>query len=254
LIAAPALAAAADLAPSYKAPPVADYRPWYIEIEGGGGAFQPIHANPGIVFGCPNANCQNQPGSFFTERLDVAGGPVIGGRFGYQFSPMFRADLSLQWMSATIAGNIDFNSPINSNCNPATSPGNCSLNATKSASALVGLVNGYVDFASTGHWRPYVTAGIGAAGDHLSNNCTSCDFGTRGAARTTTQFAWDVGAGARIDVFPDLKLDIAYRFYDLGKFQGGLNNNFSRNGNNLTGNDNFTLLVHTLTLGVVYPF
>jgi opacity protein-like surface antigen len=250
LIAAPALAAAADLA--VKAPPVAEYRPWYIEIEGGGAAFQPIHADPGVFEGCPPQNCA---GGSYTERLDVAGGPVIGGRFGYQFSPVFRADLSLQWMSATIAGHIDFNSTlINNACNPATSPGNCSLNATKWASALVGLVNGYFDFASTGHWRPYLTAGIGAAGDHLSSNCVSCDFGVRGAARTTTQFAWDVGVGARIDVFSDLKLDVAYRFYDLGKFRGGLNNNFDFNGNALTGNDSFTLLVHTVTLGVVYPF
>jgi opacity protein-like surface antigen len=99
--------------------------------------------------------------------------------------------------------------------------------------------------------HPYLTAGVGAAQNHLDKNCVSCDYGTSNGSNTNNTFAWDVGAGARIDLFSDLKLDVAYRYYNLGKFVGGYN---GLTGTSQTGGDSFTANVHVFTAGIVMPF
>ncbi len=259
------LASAADMTPVLKAPPQAvAERPWYFQIEGGGAFFNdPTSVDPGSIYGCQPVNCGSPPG-YFTETLAGGAGPVVGGRLGYQFWPWFRMDVSLQYMADTLTGNFDWIQFNNGGCNPAVNgPGNCSLNATRKQSALVELVNGYIDLDGvwgmrTGRWHPYLTAGVGAAEDHLGQNCVSCDYGTRNGSNTTTQFAWAAGVGTRIDLFADLKLDVAYRFYDLGRFTGGNNGNLVLNNTgiprNFTGNDSFRQTVNVITTGLTYPF
>jgi opacity protein-like surface antigen len=245
-------ASGADLAPTLKAPPPAVLTPlWYIEVEAGSAIFNdPNSVDPGIVYGCPPINCS---GGFYTETLFGGGGPFVGARIGYHLSPMFRADFLVGYMTSTVTGHIDYFPP-----GPGNPVGVNSLNATRRARAFVEMVNGYVELDSLvgrhwGRWHPYVTAGLGAAEDHLGSNCVSCDFGTRNGSNTTTQFAWAAGLGTQIDLFPDVKLDIAYRYYDLGKFTGGNNGNMTP-PSNFTGNDSFRQTVNVFTGGVIYPF
>lgn len=184
--------------------------------------------------------------------MGTSTGAIVGGRLGYQFNPLFRADISFHYMGENISGFYG--------CLPTNGcrlgPGNSSLNAARSGHSFVEMVNGYIDFAPFmgprfSRLHPYITAGIGAAQNHLDANCVSCDYGTSNGANTHNTFAWDVGAGTRIDLFQDLKLDIAYRYYDLGKFVGGYN---GLTGTNQTGGDSFRAHVHTVTGGIVLPF
>lgn len=84
----------------------------------------------------------------------------------------------------------------------------------------VGLVNGYVDLkglipAAFGPFQPYVDGGIGAA----SNTMDTLDTALGGGAitgNTRTSFAYGVGAGVGYPVAPQVTLDLAYRYLDLG--------------------------------------
>jgi opacity protein-like surface antigen len=218
-----------------KAVPVVADRPWYVEIEGGAGIFTPHDSFGGFESGVADLR----------SSLWGAGGPIVGARFGYQFTPMLRGDLSFHYMSFTLTGVVD-----QIGCGVA---GECTANATRAARALVEMANGYVDLGPMlgprlGRFRPYLTAGIGATQDSLGANCVSCSFGQGNASKTTDHLAWSVGAGMRVDVFEELKLDVAYRYYDLGRFEGGFNPLHD------TGGDSFRVNVHAVTAGLVMAF
>jgi opacity protein-like surface antigen len=246
---------AADL--SIKAPMAApvEVRNWYFELEGGGAILDPRSQNAGLVYGTPSPP--------YILQLGTSTGFDAGVRLGYQFTPMFRGDLSFNYMGWTIGGRILCGPGLNG-CNgtgPTSTPDNASLNATRTAHSFVGMANGYIDFAHLfgphfNRVNPYITAGVGFASNHLDANCVSCDFGAGNGASTHNSFAWDAGAGARIDLFPEVKLDIAYRYYDLGKFVGGFNSvPFSASRfNGPTGGETFRANVHTVTAGIILPF
>ncbi len=105
-------------------------------------------------------------------------------------------------------------------------------------SSLVGLVNGYVDLGTWFGVTPYVGAGVGLARNTLSG---MTDQGiasyTSGAGAVTsgpsggyfgdgskTNFAWALMAGLDFNVTQNLKLELGYRYLDLGKFGSGASN------------------------------
>jgi hypothetical protein len=53
-------------------------------------------------------------------------------------------------------------------------------------------------------------------------------------------------------MFSDLRLDIAYRYLGLGRFQGGFNHAVT--ASNLTGGDSVHIEGHTVTAGLTVPF
>jgi opacity protein-like surface antigen len=243
-------ATAADL--SVKAPSMfspAEVRSWYFEIEGGAAILSPRNADPGLIYGDPAV------GRFiYNSNLATDTGLLAGARLGYQFNPLFRADVSFHYMGWNVSGLYGCASGTQNSCQQG--PGNNSLNASRSGHSFVEMVNGYIDFnpflgPHFSRLHPYVTAGVGAAQNHLDANCVSCDYGTSNGANTHNSFAWDVGVGTRIDLFQDLKFDVAYRYYDLGKFVGGYN---GLTGSSQTGGDSFRGSVHTVTGGLVLPF
>jgi opacity protein-like surface antigen len=210
-------------------------RPWYLEIEGGVGIFTPHD-----TFGGFEASAADLRSSLWG-----AGGPIVGARFGYQFTPMLRADLSFHYMSFTLTGFFDEIGCAGS--------GECTANATRAARAFVEMANGYVDLGPLlgqrlARFRPYLTAGVGAAQDSLGANCLSCSFSGANGSKTTDHLAWAVGAGMRVNLFEELKLDVAYRFYDLGRFQAGFDSFHD------TGGDSFRVNVHAVTAGLVMAF
>jgi opacity protein-like surface antigen len=242
-------ASAADLPIKAVAPLPVDVRNWYVELEGGVAILRPSKADPGLIYGDPSVGRFN-----YNSDLGTSTGGTVGARLGYVFNPLFRADISLNFMGWNVAGMYGCSPGTQNSC--IRGPGNNSLNAARTAYSFVEMVNGYIDFAPFmgGHFsrlQPYLTAGVGAAQNHLDKNCVSCDYGTSNGTNTNNTFAWDVGAGTRIDLFPDLKLDVAYRYYHLGKFIGGYN---GLTGTSQTGGDSFTANVHVFTAGIVMPF
>jgi opacity protein-like surface antigen len=201
---------------------------------------------PGIIFGCINGNSLCS-GDTYAAKIWGGGSPVVAGRFGYQFTPLFRGDISVTALAFTAAGKIF-------ETDRGCAVGDCGLNNTKSALSVVTLFNGYIDGPQFGHWRPYVTGGIGWARNSVGANGISCDYSAENEDHTTHEFAWAVGAGTRVNVFRDFSVDLAYRYYHLGTFQSGLNGTGSKNPTDVNGGDTFKAGAHTLTLGLAYQF
>lgn len=91
----------------------------------------------------------------------------------------------------------------------------------------VGMVNGYLDLAGLmprgafGPLQPYVDAGIGGASNTIDTLYTPLGGGSAINGNTRTSLAVGVGAGVGYPVAPNLTLDLAYRYLDLGEAETG---------------------------------
>jgi len=102
-----------------------------------------------------------------------------------------------------------------------------------SVSSLLALVNGYVDFGNWWGVTPFVGAGIGVADNALSG-VSDQGFALSGVGpavpiggffsnASRTNLAWALMAGFDVDIAPNLKLELSYRYLSLGSIAvGGL--------------------------------
>ena len=199
----------------------------------------------------PNApNCILCTGTVHSSPRDTV---IFGGGIGYRFLPMFRADLTLDYMpSFKLRG---------------TSTGGPRPGTTYSADlgSLVGMANGYLDFNGFapqvfGPFQPYIDAGVGFASNDLQSStgvvptiAGTLPFTQTGSTRTN--FAWGVGAGLAYSFTPNWSLDVAYKYLDLGRLQSGTSVTIAGAASppaTSIKSDNFT--VHTVTVGFRYTF
>lgn len=111
------------------------------------------------------------------------------------------------------------------------------------------LFNAYVDLGTWYHVTPYVGAGAGISFGHYSassqwrqaNNApynvnfadvltpsiTYNENWDRSSSGTYYNFAWALMAGAAIDIYDHTKLDVGYRYLNLGKVNGISNTLYS---------------------------
>ena len=140
---------------------------------------------------------------FVGEDLDDSW--AIGGGIGYYLSRGLRMDATLDYR---------FDSDFY-----AFFPASPTLPLTGELSSLVGLVNVYYEFDMGHRITPYVGAGIGFVSHKMDagkqiNGTDPKDFdGDR-----ETNFAWALMAGVDIDLRDRWKLDIGYRYLDLGDY------------------------------------
>ncbi len=143
---------------------------------------------------------------------------VIDFGVGYQFNNWFRADATIGYHSAA--------SYRMGYLYPAAACGGVGINYctdyyTAQISAVHGLVNGYVDLGTWWGVTPYVGAGVGLASVKFAS---LIDFGQGtgvAADKTSTNFAWALMAGLGYDVNERLKLEMGYRYLNMGKATSG---------------------------------
>lgn len=228
-------ALAADLLPP---PPVMPPPPpvdvgggWYLRGDVGVSAYDRVR------FSSPDL----PPAVFYGE--EMAGGSFAGAGIGYQFSKWFRADITGEYrFSGQVKAfdRIDF-------IGPAGVPGYTQeVNEGKYA-ATVGMVNGYIDLGTWYGITPFFGGGVGVAYNRFygfsddSLTTQAIDDGTgapvvdgTGAIvmATTpsggffkegskTSFAWALHAGLAYDVTPNFKVELAYRYLNLGHGKTG---------------------------------
>lgn len=129
----------------------------------------------------------------------------IGGGIGYRLSRGFRIDATLDYrFDADVYGVF---------------PASPTTPLTGELSSLVGLVNLYYDFDMGHRITPYVGVGIGFAhhvmdeGELVSGaDLPDFDGGSQ------TEFAWALMAGVDIDLQDRWKLDIGYRYLNMGDY------------------------------------
>lgn len=140
----------------------------------------------------------------------------IGVGAGYAFNSWLRADATLEYRSASKfkITELDTRGTVT-----GTDDG---INVTSGKmSALVGLVNGYVDLGTWHRITPFVGAGVGFATIFTSDvrdvGYAAFAGGSGSAAsKTDTRFAWAIHAGLGYDLTSNLKAEVGYRYLNLG--------------------------------------
>lgn len=218
---ATASAQAADLLPPPlppPPPPPPDFSGWYLRGDVGVavnqiGGMRSTFTDPTVVVPAPMFNAYS------------IGDAVFGGAgVGYQFNNWFRFDVTGEYRTAAQYSAIQSYSDI---WNPpgasACGIGNRCYDVYRGQhSAAVFLANAYFDLGTWYGITPFVGGGVGVATNWLQN---LYDIGPQTGGfgfardRNQTNFAWQVGAGLAYNVTPNLKLEVAYRYLDIGNLK-----------------------------------
>lgn len=135
---------------------------------------------------------------------------LIGVGVGYQINNWFRADVTGEYRSLT---------PVNKQLayTQWCPTGVCTDDYLSHHHAGLFLVNGYADLGTWGGFTPYVGAGVGFA-THGWRGITDTGLGWgRSTDASKTNFAWAAMGGVAYSIAPNLKLDVGYRYVDMGK-------------------------------------
>ncbi|MBV9247432.1 MAG: porin family protein [Methylobacteriaceae bacterium] len=248
---ATAAARAADLPPAPPlepvAPAVAEFSGWYLRADVGVGVNadpkmsttpNPLNGNPSFTDAAGNTyvgafNSYN----FFKPSLGASGFVDIG--VGYQFNNWFRADITGEYRGGSSFSALDTlnDSGTFTTAAGVASPASHSLrNFYKGTlSSIVLLANGYIDLGTWYGITPYIGAGVGGTQNSLRDTTDTGFFstvvgGVSGAPSPTggffsdgnkTNLAWAVMAGLGYQVTPNVKLEMGYRYLNLGEFKSG---------------------------------
>lgn len=216
--AASASSFAADLLPppampSYAPAPVAEIASgWYLRGDVGVGAldfdkFEGVD-KPGFA---------GPPGGYRLDQKVIGDQAFVGFGVGYQFNSWFRADVTGEYRTKTQVKTVE------SFIYPGD-PARSSDVVEAKLSSIVGLVNGYFDLGNFHGFSPFIGAGVGFASHRISG---LSDMGAGFAAggigvapeKDMTKFAWALHAGVGYEVTPNLKLELAYRYLNMGNAQ-----------------------------------
>ena len=137
----------------------------------------------------------------------------VGGGVGYQINSYLRTDLTFDYLTKA-----DFNGSTRGTCGFSATP--CTSSDVSSMRAYTLMANAYVDLGTYAYFTPYIGGGIGGSyvkWDKLRNtscadNGTGCDATVEHHGAGSWRFAYQLMAGASIDVTCNVKADVGYRF------------------------------------------
>src|SRR5215813_8869791 len=200
-----------------------------------------------------------------TTNFDAAGTYQIG--VGYQFNNWFRADVTGQYRGkSNFKGTDTFSFPWGG----GVASGIDNYNASKSEVLI--LANAYADLGTWWCVTPFIGAGIGTARVSINgftdtgvNNANFTGLGVpvvsgppvasfaSALSDSKWNFAWAVHAGAAYKVTPNVTLELAYHYVNLGDGVTGVVSTFdgSAAGHVFKFNE---ITSHDVTLGVRWNF
>lgn len=216
-ISLPVAAFAADMLPPpppmMPPPPVEVGSGWYLRGDVGVGLMD-LRKTIAVDASSPPA-----PYNYAAIQDHVSDQVFVGGGVGYQFTPWLRADLTGEYRTLS-----DWRFIAQDNTGGFS--GGYNLTTGKFAS-VVGLANGYVDLGTWYGITPFVGAGVGLA-HHMFQSVTDQGLGAYvggfgyGGPKDKTNLAWALHAGLGYSVTPNLKLELAYRYLNMGDAQTGV--------------------------------
>jgi opacity protein-like surface antigen len=231
-------AGAADLLPpppALEPPPPAEmaFNGWYLRGDVGIGASANTPAFPQTPDGMPTylgngTYDSNATESSLNNSISAAGIFDLG--VGYQFNNWFRADVTGEYHGGSrLTSMFVITDPTNTGAGTDIVQASDFYHAD--LSSIVGLVNGYADLGNWYGVTPYVGAGVGFARNTMSGlsdtsvisfaGQPSSSSGGYASDHSRWNFAWALMAGLSFDVTQNLKLDLGYRYLDIGKFASG---------------------------------
>jgi len=170
----------------------------------------------------------NQAGGLFLRR-DIDDTFFVGVGAGYQFNSWLRADVTGEYRGATKFGGTDqynFTCPFQAGSCGAVGqvlPRNNVWSGSLQSPVL--LANAYGDLGTWSGITPFVGVGVGGAYNKVYGvtDYDPSDLGGGGFARNNAEwnFAWALHAGLGYAVSSTLKLELAYRYLNLGEVKSG---------------------------------
>lgn len=156
---------------------------------------------------------------------DFDAAPLFGIGIGYEFNNWLRVDVTGEYRGKANFHGMDVGA--------IPGGGFADDRYTASKSELTFMLNGYVDLGTWWNITPFIGAGVGTSRNTISNfgdfsvcvNSLSC-AGNGGSdafanAASTWSFAWALHAGLAYQVTPNLAIELAYRYIDLGNAKSG---------------------------------
>lgn len=220
----PAAALAADFLPPPPMmpppPPVEVGGGWYLRGDVGVGLME-LRKTVAVDVSSPP-----MPYEYATVQDHIGDQVFVGGGVGYQFNPWLRGDLTGEYRTYS-----DWKFIAEDKTGGAS--GGYNLTTGKFAS-VVGLANLYVDLGTWHGVTPFVGGGVGVV-NHMFSSVTDQGLGlyTGGAAgqaggfgyaprKDQTNLAWALHAGLGYAVSPNLKLELGYRYLNMGDVKTGV--------------------------------
>lgn len=236
--------------PHYEPEPiltVADSSGWYLRGDIGVG-IQTASWGFGPLF--------RAGGSFITE--DMSDTLIVGAGIGYKFNDWLRVDITGEYRAGTELSAID---KYNFTCTFAGgSCGGIGQVIERNniwdgrLSSTVFLANAYFDLGTWKSLTPFVGFGAGLANHRVSGlrDFDPSDLGGGGYASdgTKTSFAWALHAGLAYDILPAAKLELSYRYLDMGDAVSGGLTCLPTCNNTLEGVEFENIVSHDLRLGM----
>lgn len=186
------------------------------------------------------------------DDIDLKDSFTIGAGIGYQVNSYLRTDLTFDYMNKS-----DFRgSTSGSGAGFGACVTACTSEDLSALRAYTLMANAYIDLGNYAYFTPYVGAGMGGSyvrWDNLNNtSCaddgSGCDDTVEHGGRGSWRFAYQLMAGASIDVTCNVKADVGYRFrHTLGGAMFG----YEQNGG--PGSDD-GFYSHELHAGARYMF
>lgn len=150
-----------------------------------------------------------QSGNFTVNSIDIERKAIFGLGVGLEYNRWLRFDVTGEYRGKQHFRAQDYNRVDDYN-----------NNYSADLDSWLGLFNAYVDLWTWRGFTPYVGGGIGVSSFEVENyrdvNVQDVATYTGDKDKTSTNFAWALYAGVSYDVTPNLTLDAAYRYADLG--------------------------------------
>jgi opacity protein-like surface antigen len=204
------VAQAADLLPP--PPPVEPYvqsfSGWYIRGDVGVGINQLSDARSTLS---PFNSAGGSAPPVNRVETSIGDAALAGIGVGYQVNNWIRFDGTAEYRTSAAYRSVN---TYTVGCIAGNSF--CQDSYTANVASGVFLVNGYVDLGTWYGITPYVGAGVGGAINRFSG-LTDLGLGSGYSPdRNVDTLAWAVMAGLSLNVTPNLKLEIGYRYLDMG--------------------------------------
>jgi opacity protein-like surface antigen len=237
---------------SYAPPPIEDFGGWYLrgDIGFSNQRVDNIRKNDPLAY--------SQISSLRETNTFDSGG-IFDVGVGYRFNNWFRTDVTAQYR-----GNANFKGTDVFNASAFGVAYNGQDNYSASKSELLFLANAYVDLGTWWCITPFVGAGVGTSrvtisgfSDNGVNNlqqpgAPALPFAggppvasaATAASGSQWNFAWALHAGLAYQISPNVTLELAYSYVDLGTGTTGVISDFTGfqaghvfKFNNITSND-----------------
>jgi len=231
--------------PMYAPPPAADFGGWYLRGDIGFSNQRVRDVHYGRESAYSQLTSFDQKSAF-----DTAG--IYGVGVGYRLNSWFRADVIGQYR-----GNANFKATDRFTGTAGGLPYSGIDNYGGSKSEWLVMANAYVDLGTWWCITPFIGAGVGGARVSIANftdtGTNNLPFSATSFASAPTgskwNFAWAAHAGLAYNVNPNLVLELAYSYVNLGEGQTGVLSDFT----GATTNNVFKfkdITSHDLKLGV----